>query len=338
MTTMKEVAKAAEVSVTTVSHVINRTRYVSDELRQRVRQAMHDLNYRPNTLARSLRQGITNTIGLVVPDNSNPFFAEVARVVETRGFEHGYSSILCNTDGQPDKELTYISMLLAKQVDGIILISTSGESEFVGLISDQRVPVVIADRQLLDCDADIVLVDNYRGGRLATEHLLSLGHVRIGILTGPSNTSPSADRVHGHIDALSAAGLAIDDALIVRGDFRYGSVASQTHQLLELEQPPTAIFACNDVMAMAAMAAIRERGLDVPRDVSVVGFDDIPQASFTWPPLTTVAQPIEELGRVATDLLLQRMSEDRLGSGERVMLDVKLMVRGSSGPKRQSND
>lgn len=337
MATMRDVAQAAGVSVTTVSHVINGTRFVSEELRQRVQRAMQELSYHPNVLARSLRQGITHTIGLVVPDNSNPFFAEVARVVETRGFENGYSCILCNSDGELERELTYVSLLLAKQVDGIVFIAASSQSEHIALLTDQHIPAVVADRRMLDGDVDVVLVDNYRGGCLATEYLISLGHRRIGIITGPSDTTPSADRVRGYWDTLNAAGTPVDESLMVKGDFRYHSGAAGARQLLSLPDPPTAIFACNDAMAMAAMAAIRERGLSIPGEMSVVGFDDIPQASFTSPPLTTVAQPIEEIGRVATDLLMERMSGDASRPHQTVILDVKLVVRGSCATRSDSN-
>ncbi|MGC8787476.1 MAG: LacI family DNA-binding transcriptional regulator [Anaerolineae bacterium] len=338
MATMKDVAQAAGVSVTTVSHVINETRYVSEELRERVLKAMEELNYHPNTLARSLRQGISHTIGLIVPDNSNPFFADVARAVETRGFEAGYSTILCNSDGQLEKELAYVNVLLAKQVDGVIFIAASSQSEHIMLLTEEQVPVVIADRQMPDAEVDVVLVDNYRGGYLATEYLISLGHHRIGCITGPSDTTPSADRVRGYKHALTSAGLPVDEDLIVRGDFRYASGISGAQKLLDLEKPPTAIFACNDVMAMAAMAAIREKGLSIPDDISIIGFDDIPQASFTSPPLTTVAQPIQDIGRIATDLLIERMSGSASLPSRRVVLDVKLVVRGSCAPNRGGGD
>nr|MBC7243957.1 LacI family DNA-binding transcriptional regulator [Chloroflexota bacterium] len=338
MATMKDVAQAAGVSVTTVSHVINETRHVSEELRERVLKAMEELNYHPNSLARSLRQGISHTIGLIVPDNSNPFFADVARVIETRGFEAGYSTILCNSDGQLEKELAYVNVLLAKQVDGVIFIAASSQSEHITLLTEEKVPVVIADRQMPNAQVDVVLVDNYHGGYLATEYLISLGHHRIGCITGPSDTTPSADRVCGYKDALTVAGLPIDEDLIVRGDFRYASGISGAQKLLSLEKPPTAIFACNDVMAMAAMAAIREKALAIPDDISVIGFDDIPQASFTFPPLTTIAQPIQDIGRIATDLLIERMSASASCSSRKVILDVKLVVRGSCAPRRYRDD
>ena len=338
MPTMKDVARLAGVSATTVSHVVNQTRYVSPEIQRRVSTALQQLDYRPNSLARSLRQGVSHTIGLITPDNSNPAFAEFSRTVETAGFEAGYSVILCNSDGQLEKELTYVNVLLAKQVDGIIFIAASSQSEHIALITERNVPVVVADRQIADADLDEVLVDNYEGGRLATEHLLSLGHQRVGCITGPSDTTPSADRVRGYRDSLAAAGLEPDENLIVKGNFRYDGGAEGAHRLLQLKRPPTAIFACNDAMAMAAMASIRELGLSVPSDVSVVGFDDILMASYTSPPLTTVANPFSEMARVSTKLLIEKMSSSAPRARRRIVLGVKLAIRGSSAPAKAVGD
>jgi LacI family transcriptional regulator len=337
MPTMKDVAQAAGVSITTVSHVVNETRYVSEELGEQALQAMDKLYYHPNILARSLRQGISHTIGLIVPDNANLFFAEIARAIEIRGFENGYSCTLCNPDGQLEKELNCVSMLVAKQVDGIVFIGASSESEHISLLTEQAVPVVVADRQLLDSEVDLVLVDTHRGGHLVAEHLVSQGHRRIGCVTGPSDTTLSADRVHGYIDALAAAGLPLDDTLIAKGDFRHSTGALGASQLLDLPDPITAIFACNDAMAIACVAVVREGGLAIPDDISIIGFDNVPRAAFTSPPRTTVAQPIEEIGKVATDLLIKRTSGSSRPS-QRVILNVKLVIRGSCGPRRDGDD
>jgi LacI family transcriptional regulator len=333
---MRDVAQMAGVSMSTVSHVVNKTRYVSPELRQRVLSAMERLDYRPNTLARSLRRGISHTIGLITPDNSNPAFAEFSRTVETVGFGAGYSVILCNSDGQLEKELAYINVLLAQQIAGIIFIAASSQSEHIALITEHDVPVVIADRQITGDDADEVLVDNYKGGCLAAEHLLGLGHQRIGCITGRPDTSPSAERVRGYRDTLEAAGLRADESLIVKGNFRYDGGADGARQLLHLERPPSAIFACNDAMAIAAMASVRQMGLSVPDDMSIVGFDDIAMASYTSPPLTTVVHPFADMARVSTELLIEKLSGSSPGSRRKIVLDVKLAIRGSTArPKAE---
>ena len=334
MATIKDVARLAGVSTTTVSHVINETRYVSDELRARVLAAMGELNYRPNVLARGLRRGETKTIGLIVPDNSNPFFAEVARIVEDIGFENDHSVILCNSDGNLDKEAAYINVLIAKQVDGVIFIAAGSTYEHLHELTKLGIPVVVADRAIPQALADVVLVNNEQGGYDATHHLISLGHRRTACITGPSDLTPSADRIHGYKRALREAGIPIEQTLIVPGDFRYQGGETAMEQLLRLDEPPSAVFACNDVMAIGALRAIRNAGLQVPSDVSIVGFDDIPLASAVSPALTTVAQPIVELATLAAQLLMSRI-RNRQGDepGQRAVLDTKLIIRDSCAPR-----
>ena len=333
MATIKDVARLAGVSTTTVSHVINETRYVSDELRASVLAAMEELNYRPNVLARGLRRGETKTIGLVVPDNSNPFFAEVARIVENIGFENGYSVILCNSDGNLEKEAAYVNVLIAKQVDGVIYIAAGSKYEHLHELTMAGIPVVVADRDIPQTLADVVLVDNERGGYDATRYLLSLGHRRIACIAGPSDLTPSADRVHGYRRALGEFGIPIEEKWIVPGDFRYQGGEAAIAELLRLGEPPSAVFVCNDVMAIGALRAVRSAGLQIPGDVSIVGFDDIPLASAVSPALTTVAQPIVELATLAAQLLMSRTQSDQQdGPKQRIVLDTELIVRGSCAP------
>ena len=330
MATIKDVARLAGVSITTVSHVINETRYVSDELRGRVLAAMQELNYRPNVLARSLRRGETRTIGLVVPDNSNPFFAEVARIVEDVGFEKGYSVILCNSDGSLEKEAAYISVLIAKQVDGVIFIAAGSKHEHLHELTAQGIPVVVADRDIPQSLADVVLVDNEKGGYEATRYLLSLGHRRIACIAGPSDLTPSADRVCGYRRAQEEAGISIEEGWIVPGDFRYQGGEAAAARLLRLGEPPSAIFACNDVMAIGALRTLQNAGLQVPGDVSIIGFDDIPLASAVSPALTTVAQPTAELSTLAARCLISRIQNDRDDEPrQRSVLETRLVVRDS---------
>ena len=324
-------AERANVSVTTVSHVINETRPVSDELRQRVLAAMDELGYQPNLLARSLRQGKTHTIGMIIPDNANPFFAEMARGVEDASFEQGYSVILCNSDGNLDKELLYANVLAEKRVDGIIFVAAGLSIERILDLQARRMPLVVVDRDLPEAAVDSVLTDNAQGGWLATHHLVELGHRRIGCITGPSDITPSAERITGYRQALDESGIPVDKALIVRGDFQYDSGYQAASQLLQMDDPPTAIFACNDLMAIGVMSAALKLGLHIPADLSVIGFDDVRLASFANPPLTTIVQPKYEIGVIATTMLLERMHDLEMPARRRVF-ETNLLLRQSTAP------
>ncbi|OGO09334.1 MAG: LacI family transcriptional regulator [Chloroflexi bacterium RBG_13_60_13] len=329
MPTMRDVAKRAGASVTTVSHVVNGTRRVSDGLRQQVLTAVTELGYQPNALARSLRSKKTHTIGLVVPDSANPFFAEVARGIEDVTFEAGHSVILCNSDGNLQKELLYTDLLVEKQVDGILFVAAGFSAEHILRLLQRRIPVVVVDREIPGVSVDSVLTDNERGGWLATDHLIKLGHCRIGCITGPSDLTPSADRVRGYQRALQESGLPVESELVVKGEFQSESGHRAAHSLLGMEDPPTAVFACNDLMAVGVFGAAYERSFQVPDQLSVVGFDDIRLASFTNPPLTTVAQPKHEMGALAARMLLDRMQDPEMAPRRR-LLETKLLVRRST--------
>ena len=329
MATIKDVAEHAGVSPTTVSHVLNETRYVSPELVTRVWEAVEDLKYQPNAVARSLRRKQTHTLGMIIPDNSNPFFAEVARGIEDLCFDLGYNVILCNSDQDRDKEQTYIDLLTEKRVDGIVFVAAGGHAEHLQSVLERGVPVVVVDRELQDIQCDRVLTDNWSGGRQATEHFIERGHKRIACIAGPSDLTPSWERVRGYREALEAAGLPFDKQLIRRGDFRAPSGYTAMQELLALPKPPTAVFVCNDLMAIGAMRAISEQGLGIPGDVAVVGFDDIALASYTNPRLTTVAQPRQEMGRLAAELLIERV-RDNDRPFQRQLLETRLIIRQSS--------
>src|SRR3954447_12186282 len=272
MATIREVAEQAQVSVSTVSHVINRTRFVDSETQERVRQAISTLGYRPNLLARSLRRRETRTIGLLVPDNANPYFAEFARVIENAGFAEGYSVILCNSDRSEAKEETYVDVLLAKQVDGLVVISSTERIDLLQRVLDVGVPLVVVDRNLTGLSVSQVLVANEQGGYLAGRHLVELGHRRVGCIGGPSEGNPSWDRVLGFKRALAEAGVSLPPQAIVAGDFRYTGGEAGMRALLEHNRGLTAVFASNDLMAIGAMITLRQAGLRVPEDVSVIGF------------------------------------------------------------------
>jgi LacI family transcriptional regulator len=342
--TIQDVAARSGVSISTVSRVVTGAVAVEPETAERVREAIAALGYRPNLLARSFRRRVTHTIGLLVPDNSNPFFAELARTIEDAGFADGYSVVLCNSDLSAVKQETYIDVLLANRVDGLILVSsglipTVGRHDAVARILDAGAPCVVVDRDLGEAPVDQVLIDNDQGGYLAGEHLIALGHRRIACLVGPSDLTPSAGRIAGFQRALADAGLAVAAEGLVRGNGRPDGGSAAALQLLERgvvgAGDVTAIFAFNDQMATGAIGALQRAGCRVPQDVSVIGFDDIPQSAAIFPALTTIAQPIAEMGSIGVRLLLDRIAR-RDAPHQRVRLSTRLVVRESTGPPGES--
>lgn len=333
MVTIVEVARRARVSASTVSHVINGTRYVAEGTRERVLAAIDAMGYRPNALARSLRRGHSQTLGLVVPDSANPFFAEVARELEVAAFEAGFSVILCNTGNDRERERLYVNVLAKKQVDGLLVIAAEERGDALRAIARSRVPVVALDREPPDANVDGVLADHLTGGALATRHLIALGHRRIACIVGPNRASPSAQRAAGYRRALEEAGLPLDEALMRPGDFRPESGWVAARALLALPQPPTAVFACNDLMALGVLRAAAERGRRVPEDLALVGYDDIELARYAVPALTTVAQPKREMARAAIRLLTRRIGDGALPP-QREVLEVTMAVRQSCGAGR----
>jgi len=291
---------------------------------------MEALGYQPNVLARGLRSGETRTIGLVVPDMSNLFFAEVSRAVEDIVFKKGYSLIICNSDDNPEKQKTYFGVLVAKQVDGIIFISTSFSPDLLERLASTHIPIVFADREVPNTLADVVLVDNEYGGYQATSYLIGLGHQRIACITGPSELTPSADRVGGYYRALREAGLPTRPEYVIAGDFHYHSGEQAMQRLLDLDPRPDAVFVSNDMMAFGCIRAVRSCGLRLPEDISIVGFDDIILAQASSPALTSVAQPIEQMAEQITRLLFQRMqTRPHPTECQRIILKPELVIRDS---------
>lgn len=335
MSTIKDVAKAAGVSISTVSHVINGTRFVSEALHAQVHDAMALLDYQPNALARGLRRGgQTKTIGLVIPDNSNPFFAEIARSIEGHAFANGYGVLLCNSDDDEQKETTYINALIAKQVDGIIFIAAGAGHAQLKRLTKMNVPVVIVDRETSHAQIDTVILENEKGGYAATDYLIKLGHRRIACITGPSQLTPSANRVDGFRRALTAAGLTILPEYIVAGDFKRRGGELALHKLLQLAEPPTAVFACNDMMAIGALKTAAQRQIAVPAELSIIGFDNIAFAEAVSPALTTVAQPVAKLAQISVDRILLRMSAAANANlaAQRIVLEPTIVLRDSCAP------
>jgi LacI family transcriptional regulator len=334
MSTIKDIANRAGVSTATVSYAINGTRFVSPQLRERVLAAVAELDYRPNAVAQSLRQNKTGTIGLIIPDNSNPFFAEVAKGVEDAGYDAGVSVMLCNSDGNFDRELRYLQLLRDKRVEGVIFIATTPTADHLAGIVERAIPAVVFYRNVPQFNVDTLVVDNFGGGCLATRHLIELGHTRIACVAPASTDSPSALRVSGFRKAMEDAGLPIDETLIYRGDNRFAGGRDGAEHLLSTGASFTAIFAGNDVMAVGAIRQLHQHGLAVPDDVSIVGFDGIALGDFVSPTLTTVNQPRYEAGQTALRLLLERIEDDYNGPPRAIELKTELVIRESTAPPR----
>lgn len=330
--TIKDIAREANVSVATVSYVINKTRWVSPELTRRVDDAISELGYTPNEVARSLRQSRTKTIGLIVPDNSNPFFAEIAKGVEDAGFDAGYSVILCNSNAMIERELTYLELLKSKRVDGIIFIATTTEIKHLKPLIKSGIPAVIFYRQSDELNVDTFCIDNERAGFIATRHLIELGHQQIACIQPASAATASGLRVVGYQRAMELSGLPLRERLMPRGDNLLGGGWMAANTLIETGEPFTAVFACNDAMAIGCIRALREAHYHIPEDVSVAGIDDILLASFCEPTLTTVHQPKYEAGRQAVERLLERILGEYDGGPREFELELNLVIRNSSFP------
>jgi LacI family transcriptional regulator len=334
MSTISDVAKLAGVSPMTVSRVINNSGYTSKEARARVEQAIAELSYVPNALARSLRFKRTRTLALILTDITNPFFTTVARGVEDVARSHGFSVIFCNTDESKSEEINALNTLLQRQVDGFLLVPARASSESIELLQARGVPVVVLDRRVPSRQVDTVRGDSEEGAYQLARHLLALGHMRIAMLSGPRSVSTAADRVAGYARAMTEAKLEIDPRLVVYGEYTQDSGANMTRQVLSLAPPPTALFATNNFIAFGAFRMLREAQLRVPDDLSVVTFDDLPRPWVIDPFLTVVSQPAYEIGRRAAELLLERLAGDGVAETREIVLPTELIVGGSSAPPK----
>jgi LacI family transcriptional regulator len=329
--TIKDVAKKAGVSIATVSYVVNDKRFVSDPVRKKVLHAIKELDYQRSDLARSLRQKKTLMIGLVIPDNTNPYFAEIARGMEDASFDLGYNVIFCNTDGNSDKEVSYIKMLTSKGIDGITLVPSYPLDRLIPLLKTVRIPLVLLDRHLDELETDAVYVDNVRGGQEAVKYLLDLGHRRIACISGPQVIPSGLHRLEGYQKALAEAGIPFDKSIVYNGNFHSKNGYEGFQELMKVKPAPTAIFACNDLMALGVLSAAHKAGLRIPEDLSVIGYDDVSFADDTIPPLTTMAQPKYRMGQIAAKMMVDRLKDPSSAFQKKPLL-ARLITRDTCGP------
>lgn len=335
MATIKEVAERARVSVATVSRVVNNSGYVSADLRERVEEAMYALNYKPSALARSLRRQETHTIGVLVPQLNQPFFSILTFAMEKTLFASDYRTLVCSSEEDALKEAAYIDILLRQRVDGVVLVPTGRSAENINRLLQARIPVVLIDRDLPGLPINRVLSDNHGGAYAGVKHLIELGHRQIALIGGPPHSQAIQARTEGAAHAFQEAGIEIDPNLVVidtRYELDIGYRAAR--RLMQYRQPPTAIFALTDVIAVGVLHAAAELDLRLPDDLSVMGFDDIPLASYVIPPLTTVAQPIYEMGQTAVEILMRHL-RDRDAPLETIKLDTQIVMRKSTAVPRK---
>ena len=341
MNTIKEVAARAGVSFTTVSHVVNRTRPVSDSARLRVERAIAELGYFPSAVARALKTSQTRILGVIVPNITNPFFSELMRGIEDVCERSHYSVFLCNGDDDRERQGRSLETLLERRVDGVLLATPTGPAAALAKrLSAAKMKTVVVDRSVPGLEADRVRIDHQAGARLAVEHLLALGHRRIACLAGPSSFAVSRARVAGWRKALARAGIAPAPDWLLEGDFRAASGHELTRKLLARARraPPTrapsaitAIFASNDLLGIGALRAAAEQGLAVPRDLSIIGFDGIEMGAFTYPALTTVGYPIRTIGETAATVLIDRIAGHKTETTE-IVVAPEIILRESTGP------
>jgi LacI family transcriptional regulator len=327
---MRDVARLAGVSVATVSAVLNGKDTVSAGATRRVEEAMKALDYHPDQVARSLRVGRTNVIGMIVPDISNPFFSEIMRSVEEASEKKGFSVIMCDSNEDSGRERRHLSTLYSRRVDGVLLASSVSDAA-QDRLTMRRFPIVFVDAIPVGTKYGAVIVDNLQGAHAATRHLIELGHSKVAIITGSLDRSVAIDRLEGYRKAMQEAGLVVADDYIKKGDFHVTSGYRCGIELMKSPEAPTAIFSCNNAMTLGLLRALADLSIPCPARVSVVGFDDADWATSFAPRITCVAQPTNEIGKVATEMLLEKILS-RNGNHEppNVVLQAELRVRESA--------
>ncbi|HEX2985148.1 MAG TPA: LacI family DNA-binding transcriptional regulator [Ignavibacteriales bacterium] len=330
--TINDIAEKVGVSVTTVSRVINQKtkKYrISSETEKLILKAADELGYRPNELARGLRLKRTHTLGMVVPDISNPFFSYVTHMIQKYASEAGYSLIVCNTNEDINTEMEQIELLRRKGVDGFIIMPVGIKHSHIKDLLIVNKPLVLLDRNVEEINANCVVIDNYKGSYEAVCFLIKNGHKRIAIIQGLPNTYTNNERLRGYKDALLDNGLPIDLSLIVGNDFRRENGYIETKMLLKMEDTPTAIFAFSDLITLGTLQALSEENIKVPDQMSLIAFDDIDFAPFLFSPLTCVRQPRELMGEAAVRLLIEELTAKGKVEKKTIELDPKLVIRDS---------
>jgi len=324
--TVNDVAKQAEVSIKTVSRVINSSPEVAEETSKRVLEVIKLLKYRPNALARGLVTKKTKVLGVIVSDITNPYIPELVRGIADVASKRDYNILLSNTDGIREKEIKYVEVLLERRVDGLIFTSVRLKSQEVIDLQNEGFPLVLVNREIYDAKTNYVIVDSKIGSRLGVEHLIELGHKRIGHIAGPIDISPSIERLKTYKETLKAHNIMIDEELVRVGNFKQVGGFNACKELLNIQAPPSAIFCANDMMALGALEFVSSIGLRVPDDVSIIGFDDIKFAPLPGIELTTIKVPKYQMGYLSAEILIDEI-EGKCKGVKQVVLKPELVIR-----------
>ncbi|MBN1314498.1 MAG: LacI family DNA-binding transcriptional regulator [Anaerolineales bacterium] len=325
---ISDVARRANVSVATVSRVLTKKTPVSEELSERVMQAVKELGYQPSRVAQSLRKKTSSILGLIISDIQNPFFTSLVRAVEDAAYQYNYGIFLCNSDEDIEKESFYIDLLIAEQVSGVVISPSQERNNPSKKLLDAGIPVVSVDRRMLDLEVDTVVIDNVESSRALVNHLIEDGHRQIGAILGSDNITTGRERRLGYSAALKDHGILPVEEYVLTGQPKKEFGFDCTNRLIDLENPPTAIFAGNNLIAMGALMAIQSRGMVIPDEIALVAFDDLDWTALVRPAITVVKQPTYRLGASATDLLLRRIEDEDRPIAE-VVLKPPLCIRQS---------
>ena len=331
--TIKDVAKKAGVSIATVSRAMQDKGIISPSTKMRVLDVAKELNYRVDMVARSLKKKQTKSIGLCICNICNPFYPPLVRGVENTINKFGYSLVICNTEENPKTEEAYLNVMLEQRVDGLIITPTWNICSSLKEFAARNIPIVVVDRRATDILSDTVCVDNVHGAYTAVEHLILLGHKRIGLIGGPKMISTTQERVQGYLEALRKYDLKKDKSLLVDGGSSIEGGMKAMEDLLELPSPPTAVFGYNNVVTLGALLTLKQRNKKIPKDIAILGFDEVEWAGVVEPPLTVVSQPVYAIGATAGQLIMQRLLNEGPKNKQKIVLKTELIIRKSCGFK-----
>jgi DNA-binding LacI/PurR family transcriptional regulator len=333
--TVSDVAKHAGVSVSTAARVLSGSGYASDDTRKIVLDAARELGYVPNQIARSLRTRRSLLIGLLIGDVENAFYSTIAKNVESVAKDAGYHVVLCNSNDDPEIEREYLKLLDGMRIDGLIVTPTSRNRVLFGRLLQKDIAIIQVDRKVEGLAADAILVDNEAGAHAAAQHLIAAGHTNIGILPGDLDVPTARQRLTGYERALREAGIPIREELVKAGSFHRDHAIEDATDLIRAHPTPTAIFAANNILAEATLLVVADLDLRVPRDLSLVAFDDVQWMAMVSPPVTAVRQPVADLARGAAELMLRRLREETQGPPSTIVFRTELLERGSVAPVRK---